>query len=348
MTIGGEYHYGQEGLIGSSLIRQIPMLGPLAESYHEWLFRDFIPRIKYTMAHEALKRNRERYAKTMTDEQIAKKTAEQANDAFGGQNMIMLERSKTAQDIARLIMLAPDFLESRGKFAAAAFAQGGKRFGNEQRAALMLGALTLYTGARILNKLTDDQWHFEAENAFSWVHNGQAYSLRTVQGDMLHLYEKPLNFWMHRLNPVFGRTALELGTQRDEFGRKRSVPEIMWDSASNIIPISLRNNRERTLMESIFNAFGVTDRRWQDTDDAFKLARNWKDKHGIGERGEFIYDPEKDPLRGLKVALSRNNDAGATKEIQKLVDSKAYTIDKLNQYFQHYANMAFTGSPVTL
>jgi hypothetical protein len=165
--------------------------------------------------------------------------------------------------------------------------------------------------------MTDDQYHFEPENAFS-VHNNQAYSLRTVQGDILHLVEKPLNFWMHRLNPVFGRTLLELGTQRDEFGRKRSIPEIAWDSASNIMPISLRTNKERTLWEAMANAFGITDRRWQDTDDAFKLARKWKDDHGIGERGEFIYDPEKDPLRGLKVRLSRNDDTGAATEIKKV------------------------------
>lgn len=344
MTIGGEYHYAKEGLIGSSLIRQVPVLGPIAESYHEWLFRDFIPRVKYTMARKALERNRERYAGKMSEEQIGLKTASQANDAFGGQNAVMLERSKTAQDMARLIMLAPDFLESRAKFAASALALGGKRFGNEQRTALLLGALTMYTAARVINQLDEGHPHFEPENMFSWVHNGQAYSLRTVQGDILHLLEKPLNFWMHRLNPVFGRTLLGAATQRDEFGRKRSPLEMLWDTASNVVPISLRTSRERSIWESMANAFGITDRRWQDTDDAFKLARKWKDEHGIGERGEFIYDPDKDPLRGLKVRLSRNDDAGAANEIKKLLDSKIYTMEKLDAYFRRYRDMAFTGS----
>lgn len=344
MTIGGEYHYAKEGLIGSSLIRQVPILGPLAESYHEWLFRDFIPRVKYTMARKALERNRERYAGKMSEEQIAIKTATQANDAFGGQNAVLLERSKTAQDIARLIMLAPDFLESRAKFAASALAMGGKRFSNEQRSALLLGALTMYATARIINQLDDGQPHLEPENAFSWVHNGQAYSLRTVQGDIMHALSNFQSFAMHRLNPVFGRTAFEFGTGRDEFGRKRAWNEQLWDTVSNIVPISLRSSRERSLMESLFNAFGVTNRRWQDTDDAFKLARKWKDKHGIGDRGEFIYDPDKDPLRGLKIALSRNDDAGAAHEIAKVLRDKTYTLEKLDAHFTRYADLPFTGS----
>lgn len=345
MTIGGDYRYQREGLIGSSLIKQIPILGPLAETYHNWLFQDFIPRLKTTMALKALERNRERYAGKLSEEQIFNKTAFQANSAFGGLNYTMLERSKTAQDLARLIMLAPDFLESRGRFAAEALARGGgKFFSNEQRSALLWGALTMYVAARVLNKMTDDQYHFEPENAFSWVHNGQAYGLRTVQGDILHLASKPLQFAMHRLNPVFGRTMLEAVTQRDEFGRKRSAAEIAWDTASNIMPISLRSSRERTLWESLSNAFGITNRRWQDTDKAFDLARKWKDKHGVGERGEFIYDPDKDPLRPLKIALSRNDDVGAASEIKKLVDSKQYTLDRLDQFFRRYGDMPFTGS----
>jgi hypothetical protein len=343
VTLGGDY-YAKEGLVGASLTRQIPMLGPLMESYHSWLFQDFIPRIKMTMALKALERNRERYASTLNEEQIFNKTAMQANSAFGELNYTMLERSATARDMARLIMLAPDFLEARGRFAAEAFSKGGKNFGNEQRSALLLGALTMYVAARVANKVTDDQWHFEPENMFSVVHNGRAYGLRTVQGDILHLVSNPLSFWMHRLNPVFGRTALEAMTSRDEFGRKRSVAEQMWDAVSNIRPIALRSSRERTIWESLANSFGITDRRWQDTDKAFEMARSWKSKHGIGDRGEFIYDADKDPLRPLKVSLSRNDDAAAAKEIKKLVDGKVYTLEKLTQYFDRYSNLAFTGS----
>lgn len=110
------------------------------------------------------------------------------------------------------------------------------------------------------------------------------------------------------------------------------------------MPISLRSSRERSIWESLANGFGITARRWSDTDDAFTMAKKWKEKHGVGERGEFIYDPDKDPLRPLKIALSHGDDAGAAKEIKALIQSKKYTLKKLDDYFARYARMPFTGS----
>ena len=108
-------------------------------------------------------------------------------------------------------------------------------------------------------------------------------------------------------------------------------------------PIALRHGRERKLWESIVNSFGIQARRYNDVDSAFKLAQKWKDANGIAEKGEFIYDPDKDPLRPLKIALSHSDDSGAASELKKLLDS-GYSRAKLNTYFNRYANMPFTGS----
>jgi hypothetical protein len=347
VTIGGDYHspITSEGLFGRSLSRAIPGLSEVMNDYHKWLFQDFIPRTKMTMALEALGRNEKRFkkeliSKKMSLDEVDHLTANQANAAFGELNYIMLERSKTMQDLSRLIMLAPDFLEARGRFAAQAFT----KHGTEQRMALLLGAATLWTFARVGNMMLNNQMHNEPENLFSIVHGNKAYGLRTVQGDILHLLEHPLQFWMSRLNPVFGRTMLEFATGRDYFGRKRSVPEQMWDFAATAMPVSLRTGRERSIWESLMNGMGVNARRWTDTDDAFKLAQKWKDKNKIGGKGEFIYDADKDPLRPLKVSLSNNDEKGATREIKKLLDSKQYTVQKLREYFNRYARMPFTGS----
>lgn len=349
VTLGGDFYGGftSEGLFGTALTHKIPLLGPLAESYQTWLFQSFIPRMKMTMALNALDRNRARFAGKMTDEQIAFKTAYEANSAFGELNYILLERSKTTQDLARLILLAPDFLEARGRFALEGLEKGGKSkvpgFGNEQRAALLLGAMTMYITARIANKILDDQYHFEPENMFSVVYKNHAYSLRTVQGDILHLIEHPLQFWMNRLNPGITRPLLQLATGRDYFGRKRTPLQTLWDTAVNMIPISLRHGRERKIWESISNSFGINARRYNATDDAFKLAQKWKEQNGIQDRGEFIYDSEKDPLRPLKIALSSDDDVAAAAELKKLFDS-GVTHKKLNDYFNRYAQMPFTGS----
>lgn len=349
VTLGGDFYggYAPEGLFGTALTHKIPWLGPLAESYQTWLFQSFIPRMKLTMALNALERNRARFSGQMTDEQIAFKTAYEANSAFGELNYILLERSKTTQDLARLLLLAPDFLEARGRFALEGLEKGGKSkvpgFGNEQRAALLLGAITMYITARVANKILDDQYHFEPENLFSIVYKNHSYSLRTVQGDILHLIEHPLQFWMNRLNPGITRPLLQIATGRDYFGRKRTPLETLADTAVNMIPISLRHGRERTIWESFANSFGVNARRYNATDDAFKLAQKWKAEQGIQERGEFIYDSEKDPLRPLKIALSSSDDVAAAGELKKLFDSGVKR-QKLNDYFNRYARMPFTGS----
>ena len=292
-----------------------------------------------------------------TVDDIYHMTANQANAAFGELNQITLERSKTMQDALRLIFLAPDFLEARGRFALQALRKGGgdprtldywKKGGpitnNEQRMALAFGAMGLWGFARIANLMINGQMHNEPENLFSVVYKGRSYGLRTVQGDILHLMTHPVQFWMSRLNPLFGRTLLEAASGRDYFGRKRSPLEQLWDMVSTVEPASIRHSREHTIWESLLNAGGVTSRRFSDVDDAFKLAQKWKDKHGVGMKGEFIYDPNKDPLRPLKLALSNGDEGGSVKEIQNLIKKKTYTLPKLDEYWDRYSAMPFAGS----
>lgn len=347
VTLGGEHAMGmaQEGLIGRSLSRQIPGIGPLMRTYHEWLFQDFIPRVKMTMALHALERNRGRFKDKLASGELTEyglyhQTAKEANAAFGGLNYIMLERSKTAQDMARMILLAPDFLEARGRFAA----QAGTKLGGEQRMALFLGALTMYTVARVMNKILDDQYHFEPENAFSIVHDGKAYSIRTVQGDILHAVEEPVRFWLHRLNPAVTRPLLQLLTERDAFGRKRTFWQTMGDTIANIVPISMRSSREQKLFTSLLNSFGGSVRRYSEVRHIYEKAQEWKKKNGVREEpGEFIYDPDKDVYRPLKLAILDGDDGAATEEFQKLIKN-GVTPKQAVEHFRRFATAPFTGS----
>lgn len=348
VTLGGDGtgRHVREGLVGSSLSRKIPGLGPLMESYHDWLFQEYIPRIKMSMALNALERNRARFkdelaSGKMSEEALNRVTANQANAAFGEQNYIMLERSKTSQDLARLILLAPDFLESRGRFAGQAFTKQG----SEQRMALLLGALTMYVTARLLNKGIDDQWHFEPENLFSVVYKGHSYGLRTVQGDILHLLEEPTRFWLHRLHPLTTKPVMQLLTHRDEFGRQRTAWQTLGDTIKNIIPISMRNSREQKLWESMLNAFGVTERRYNEVSNVYRLASEWRKKNNIApELGEFIYNPDKDVYRPIRLALLEHDVQGAKTEIRKAVESGVVTRQKLNEHFRNYLRSPFSGS----
>jgi hypothetical protein len=344
MTVGDTDGWGlfSEGLTGSSLTRHIPGLGPKLQDFNEALFNDYIPRLKTAMALHALERNRGSYP-NLTEEQLHKLTANQANAAFGGLNWEMMGVSRTTRDVLRLATFAPDFLIARAKFVG----QAGTLYGREQLKALALGAATLYITARILNKLLDDKYHFEPKNAFNLIHNGKAYSLRTVQGDLMHLAFSPANFIYHRLNPVFGRTLLEGITGRDEFGRKRNTPQQLADGAKQIVPLSLKglvNSREQSLWEGALNAFGITERRNTDIDNIYAMAENYKKANNIAEPAERIYDPDNDPYRGIKLAGLYGTPEKAADEIKKAIQSRKINQQQLFRHFEGYVTRPFTGS----
>jgi hypothetical protein len=343
-----------EGLSGGtrSLLSHIPVLGPRLVQYNRWLFEDYIPRLKMEMATHALERNRKAYSKDlasgkMSEDQLHYLTAEQANAAFGELNYEMMGRNKTTQDFLRLSLLAPDFLEARGRFVgqAAKTAVGG--YGREQLIALGLGAATLYLTARILNKQLSGQYHFEPDHAFDVVYNGRAYSLRTVQGDILHAMFNPRSFAYTRLNPVTTRTLFEMGTGRDQFGRPRSAVEQIQDFMKTVVPISAKgalNKEEQKWWEGLINAFGVTERRSTAMDNIYKLADDFKKKRNISEPGEFIYDPQKDPYRGVKLALRFDTPAKAAQEIKLALDSGKTDWQHLSTYFDNFGKRPFVGN----
>jgi hypothetical protein len=216
--------------------------------------------------------------------------------------------------------------------------------------ALAFGAVTMYTTARIINKLLTGSYHMETKNAFSIVYGKRAYSLRTVQGDLLHLITEPGQFAYSRLNPLYGRTSLEFVTGRDFFGRKRSGLEQLQDLASTIVPISLRGvtgvtGQEQAWWESFLNAFGITEHRSAAIDNIYRLVENFKKAHKEmpGQPGEFIYDPDKDRYRGIKNALMFSGQADAVKELHKAVDG-GMKPDDIKEHFKTYASRPFTGS----
>jgi len=238
-----------------------------------------------------------------------------------------------------LTLLAPDFLEARFRFAG----QTLTKYGAEQRRAMLLGMATTYFIARVANKVLNDDYHWEFENAFRLVYKGRAYGMRTVFGDMLHLATDFGRFWYWRLNPLTGRTVLERFTNRDAFGRKRDLVEQLADFLTTPRPIWSRSDRERKLWENFMQAMGITVSSYTDIDRMMRMASDWNKKQGKPERGEFIYDPDKDPLRTLKVALKNKDDATAVKEINRLIDSGTATGKYLDEYFKNYSNRPFTG-----
>jgi hypothetical protein len=357
MVIGdttGRQHF-DEGLVGSSLSKHLPFgIGERVNQYKEYLFGDFIPRLKMKTGLMALDRNRQLFP-NLSEQEVYHLTANQMNAAFGELNYAMLGRSATMQDAMRLVMLSPDFTEARARFVGQAatkyggrpIVENGKLKVGEQGKALLIGAAALYVTARIINKLLNGEYHFERENAFNVLHGGKAYSLRTVQGDVLKAATEPEQFIRNRLNPVYGRTAEELTTGRDYFGRKRNAAQQAKDLAETVVPISLRgllSGREQSLMESLMNSMGVTEHRDSPTQRIAQLAEDWKTKNKVyGEPGEFIYDPDKDKFRGVTLAARYDDVPAVRSEILK-AEKQGASAGQILKHYQLSAKHLFTGS----
>jgi hypothetical protein len=345
--LGGGNHFS-EGVSGSGLFGKLPIAGEMIKGGQDWLFKDFIPRIKMTMALDALERNRKAYAKDIasgkiTDEQLVRLTAREANAAFGEQNYRAMFRHKGFQDVLRFAFLAPDFGEARLRFPLQALT----KYGGEQRMALFLGALGMFVAAKSAEKMLTGQMNLS--RPFSVTYKDREYGLRNVASDLYHMITDPAGYLRNRLNPIYTRPVLEMLSGRDAFGRKRDVKQQALDEAKQIVPISGRGlvEKDQKLWESFVNAIGLTEHRRSAFGDEMKAVNDWKAKKGYTEPGEFVYDADKDPYSGLTRQLTYGDAADVRNQLDKLTAGK--TPAEARRIADHYRrslvqNKFLTGS----
>lgn len=235
--------------------------GEFLQKHNDYLFQDYIPRLKTKMAVTAYNRNMKAYSEHVADgrittNQIAAMTASQANAAFGELNYMLLGRNPQTQAMLRFAFLAPDFLEARARFLGQAL----KPYGKEQSTALFLrGILGMYTGARILNQLVDNDPHWD--KPFSVVYKGQEYQIRSMPGDIWHLLEDPGSFIYHRVNPSLVKPGIEMMTGHDDFGRKRDFGQRMMDFVRGVLPIwsqGMTKSGGRDPLSGALQSVGIT------------------------------------------------------------------------------------------
>jgi len=180
-------------------------------------------------------------------------TAKEANNAFGGQNLIMLGRNKTFQDFLNLSLVAPDFGESRIKFTGQAL----RPFGKEQRRALFFyGALLTATIAYILDMLQNHKHDWT--QPFSFRVGDRIVSERTVFGDDLHMLADPRGFAYFRLNTL-SKAAGEAATGKDYAGFERDLAQQATDAVRGGVPIpaqGLFRPHGQPIWETIVNSLG--------------------------------------------------------------------------------------------
>ncbi|HVX56932.1 MAG TPA: hypothetical protein VHA37_04320 [Candidatus Saccharimonadales bacterium] len=221
LGFGGPQALFEEGLASHGGIwGQVPGLGDFMHGMSEYLFKDYIPKIKAKVGLAILQRNVARYGGKLSEQQIYELTARQVNAGFGMQDWRLMGTDKTLLDASRLLVVAPDFFLSRAKVVGQAL----KPYGREQRYFLLAQAAVVYGVCRALNLLLDKDPHTEPENALSVVAGGRAYSARFLVNDLWHLAQDSKSFASGRLGPV-PRTLWDTVAQRDmRTGARLDVP----------------------------------------------------------------------------------------------------------------------------
>jgi 2'-5' RNA ligase superfamily len=222
-----------EGVASGGLTHKLPLVGPAYHAYTDYLFNDYMPRIKMATYQRVLEQNTKRYAKELNADQLQSLSANEVNAKFGGVNFRMLGRNPTMQDVLRLTVMAPDFTEARMRYAA----QAAKPYGRVQLQSLLIGAVALYTAFRVLNEIVDGKPNWS--HPFGVLHHGKEYGLRPLQEDIFKATTEPGQYLMNRLSPVL-HVAIEGMEGRDYMGRKQTIGQAAKNAARNNVPIPLQ------------------------------------------------------------------------------------------------------------
>jgi len=308
-----------EGLAGGGLWHRVPILGDGLIMYQEYLFQDYIPRLKAAMAEHAVTRAEGYYKKELasgklTRGQMLDNVAKQANAAFGEMNYKYMGRNPTLQDTFRLIGLAPDFLEARLKF----FGQAARPYGKEQFMALLRAALIMSAVAQAINVLFGDDRKAHWDRPFSVIINGREYTPRSVIGDMMHLFTGPRSFVYHRLNPLTVKPVIGIASGKDQYGRETDMQDTIESTLKSYIPIpaqGLVKDQGDTLLMSILNStlqsIGVSNYPYK-TAAQKKALENIRAKIPVGKRSE-------DQIAKSKLRTSLRDDYHAYHDSTKIV-----------------------------
>jgi P-loop containing NTP hydrolase pore-1/C-terminal domain on Strawberry notch homologue len=319
-----------EGFAGThNPLYRVPVVGEWARAFSDWLFRNYIPGLKFKTWQAMVRRNTKLYGGKLSKDDIAYLSALQSNNAYGGLNYADMGRNPTLQHLLRMTLLAPDFLEARGRFAAEGAQGVVSKSGREQTVALAVLAAAFWIVARILNELLDGDPHWD--DPFVVVHASRRYMLRSVPEDMWRLFSDSRAFIYNRLSPVLGHGSIELLTGKNFRGEKISFTDGLRDIATRAIPIwinampGVRNlsttgqNTPIDWWEQFLGTMGLQIKRRSPYFEAYKLAGEYRrtlgDKEDTGTYPVSRYQQ-------LRYALEDGDLKRAKSEADKLIEEE--------------------------
>lgn len=352
-----------EGLGSRSLVDKVPAIGKVSRAVADYTFHQLIPALKWHAWNAVYERNLKLFGRQASPEDVAYLTSRQVNARFGHLNLADLNRNPTAQHIASWLLLAPDFLESNVRnYGQDAKGATGAKTGREPFKALVATALTLWVIARVMNRMSDDNPHYE--EPFGVIHNGGRYTMRNEAEDLWRLYNEPGRFVSGRLSPGM-QTADQLRTGQNWRGEKVTTGDTLKEFLTKFIPISGRwipgmkqlvektaTGGARTVspFEEFLSSQGIQVARHSPASAAYDLAHKYKVAQGIKE-DVGTYPVSK--YQQLRYALEDDDMKRANEEAEKLLAeektkvpffNRSVAVRKLQTAFQHSLEQPWTKS----
>ena len=250
------------------LLNKIPGIGRLLGDVNQALFgpNGYIDRMKLNAALDFEKRLRKYYPGQENEMARYKLAGELANQRFGGLNYAAMGRDKNVQDTLRMTLLAPDWFEGNMRDVLGLVSGPGSHLVRQDFARI---ALYNFGVAQTLNLLTTGKMQPQQPFGVVSPDGKKVYSVRTLPTDLFHALANPREYISYRLNPLIGRTGLELLTGRDSKGRIRTLSQQILDMLENSAPMSAHIGVEKmfgdtrpgdSATDSILSAAGVTSR----------------------------------------------------------------------------------------
>lgn len=325
-----------EGLRPSGLVSFIPGIGRLADHYSNYLFHEYIPGLKIKTYDAILERNNKVYEKQLASgevkpEDVKLLSSTQTNAAYGHLNYADLGRDPTIQHILQLGLLAPDFLEARGRFTG----QGlkgltGAKVGREQLLALATLAVAQAALSWTMAQLTDGEW--EAKHPFEFKKDNRRYTLRSVPEDLVRLVTDSRAFLYNRINPITAKVPWQMATGRDWRGQKITVGDTLKEAAKAPIPLTARgfmgvDKSPLKDWEQLAGAVGLKIMRYSPQNEVGKMFQDWKSK---SENPRLVAQAEQDEAQtfapsvysDLRQALEKEDSEAGTAAYEKLLETR--------------------------
>lgn len=234
------------GGVSDNLMEQAKVHIPILSDFNSFIFQKLSRSAMLQTALTGLERNLKRPEYAKDEAGAYRQTAKEMNELFGNLQNQGVFKSKTLQDVARLIFLAPQWTESQFRYEGRAYGQMAKGVGNAARLrnpdfgnaarAFAGGFVALLAANQVINYLSRGHSTFQNEEdrhqLDAWIPGGKRgfwFNPMEIAGEYAHAafkyaaqHDNPVDIATHiasnKLSPL-ARGAKEALTGRDYSGR---------------------------------------------------------------------------------------------------------------------------------